>query len=200
MRHSKNRDRSFFRDLCQRFLIVTDGVVTERGYFERVKYLTRDSIRIVARSSKDIDELVNIALAMKSNSDYDFVAVVCDIDQRLQNNKTRETLERAIKLAEQNQIIICLSHESFEVWLLAHFGNVSSRAKERNQAQEMALKKGIVRGRDGKVVVGEIITKGSILVALKEVERMRKVYGSDILSSAPMTDVDMIVKKIRLTP
>ena len=181
MRHSKNRDRSFFRDLCQRFLIVTDGVVTERGYFERVKYLTRDSIRIVARSSKDIDELVNIALAMKSNSDYDFVAVVCDIDQRLQNNKTRETLERAIKLAEQNQIIICLSHESFEVWLLAHFGNVSSRAKERNQAQEMALKE-------------------SILVALKEVERMRKVYGSDILSSAPMTDVDMIVKKIRLTP
>ncbi len=200
MRYSKNRGRLFSRGLCQRFLIVTDGVVTERGYFERVKYLTRDSIRIVARSSKDIDELVNIALVMKSNSDYDFVAVVCDIDQRLQNNKTRETLERAIKLAEQNQIIICLSHESFEVWLLAHFGNVSSRAKERNQAQEMALKKGIVRGRDGKVVVREIITKESILVALKEVERMRKVYGSDILTSAPMTDVDMIVKKIRLTP
>ena len=200
MRHQKNRGILFFRGLCQRLLIVTDGVVTERGYFERVKYLTRDSIRIVARSSKDIDELVNIALVMKSNSDYDFVAVVCDIDQRLQNNKTRETLERAIKLAEQNQIIICLSHESFEVWLLAHFGNVSSRAKERNQAQEMALKKGIVRGRDGKVVVREIITKESISVALKEVERMRKVYGSDILTSAPMTDVDMIVKKIRLTP
>ena len=72
---SHNRLRNA-RKLCRRFLILTDGIITEQGYFERVKRLTRDSIKIVSRGSKDIDKLLELAIKMKDKIDYDVVEIV----------------------------------------------------------------------------------------------------------------------------
>lgn len=192
----KSKKAHSFRGLHKRFLIITDGIITEQGYFERIKRLTRDSIRIVSRSSKDIDKLVELAIKMKDNSDYDHVAIVCDIDQRLQSKKSKKTLIDAISKAERNNIIVSLSNESFEIWLLAHFCRIENVMKNREQAQKIAIKQGIVRGRDGKEIVADRITKDSISVAIKEIERLRGIYGNDIITSAPMTDVDKLVSKI----
>lgn len=195
---SHNRLRNA-RKLCKRFLVITDGIITEQGYFERVKRLTRDSIKIVSRSSKDIDKLVELAIKMKKNSDYDVVAIVCDIDQRLQSEKSKNTLIGAIANARKNGIMMCLSHESFEVWLLAHVGQIKSNMKSREQAQRLALKKGIVKGRDGKEIVVEKITKESIKAAVAEVQRLRGASGNNIIANAPMTDVDKLVSVINLS-
>lgn len=195
-RHNRLRNA---RKLCRRFLIITDGVITEQGYFERVKRLTRDSIKIVSRGSKDIDKLIELAIKMKEKSDYDVVAIVCDIDQRLQSEKSKSTLIKAIANARKNGIMMCLSHESFEVWLLAHVGQIKSNMKSREQAQKIALEKGIVKGRDGKEIVAEKITKESIETAIAEIRRLRGVSGNDITASAPMTDVDKLVSAINFS-
>lgn len=193
----RNRDKKFGRHARKRFLILTDGVITERGYFENIKRLTRDSIKVVARGSKDVDALVEMAIGMKLRSDYDCVAVICDIDQRLYDEKSRRTLVGAMKQAESADVMICLSHESFEIWLLAHLGEVKSEAGNRARAHELALQCGIVKGRKGKEIVPEKITRKSIEEALMEAERLRKTYGSDILKSSPLTDVDRVVRLMR---
>ena len=189
----RNREEKFGRRARKRFLILTDGVITERGYFENIKRLTRDSIKVVARSSKDIDALVDMAIEMRGRSDYNYVAVVCDIDQRLEDLKSRRTLENAIKIAESSGVMVCLSHESFEIWLLAHHGEVRSEARNRVKAHELAVQSGIVKGRKGKEIVPEKFTRGNIKDAIAEAERLRKTYGSDILRSSPLTDVDRVV-------
>lgn len=193
---TKNKKSRQTRKLHKSFLVVTDGVVTERGYFEKVKKLTHDSINVVARCSEDIGALVKRAVEMKNNSDYDVAAVVCDVDQRLQNKKSIIALKNALQLAGGNGVLVCLSHESFEVWLLAHLGRVKSGAGSRSKAHELAIKNKIVKGRDGKEIVTEKITKESILVALEESQRLRKAYGEDILASSPTTDVDKLVFQI----
>ena len=195
---TKNRKIRNSRGLCKRFLIVTDGTITEQGYFERIKRLTHDSIKIISRGSKDIDKLVELAIKMKNNSDYDYVAIVCDIDQRLQSEKSKKTLANAVSNARRNNVIVSLSNESFEIWLLAHFCQVKSAMKNREQARNAAIKKGIVKGRDGKEIVADKITKESIFAAMAEIRRLRGIYGEDIIVSAPMTDVDKLVAIINL--
>lgn len=135
MREKSNQTRNS-RVLHNRFLIITDGVMTEQGYFERIKRLTRDSIRIISRGSKDIDKLVELAIKTKNNSEYDYVAIVCDIDQRLQSERSKQTLINATLNANRNDIIVCLSNESFEIWLLAHFCQIKSVMKNREHAQK----------------------------------------------------------------
>lgn len=195
MREKSNQTRNS-RVLHNRFLIITDGVMTEQGYFERIKRLTRDSIRIISRGSKDIDKLVELVIKTKNNSEYDYVAIVCDIDQRLQSERSKQTLINATLNANRNDIIVCLSNESFEIWLLAHFCQIKSVMKNREHAQNAAIKQGIVKGRDGKEIVADMITKDSVFTAMNEVERLRGVYGKDVITSAPMTDVDRLVSKI----
>lgn len=194
-RNNSSRKPRDHRKLRKRFLIVTDGMITEQGYFERIKQLAYDSIKVVARN-KDIDKLVELAKAIKEKSDYDTVAMVCDIDQRLQNEKSKKTLMHAISVAEKNGIIMCMSHESFEIWLLAHLGQVKSSMKNRAQAHDACIKKGIMKGSNGKEIVAEKITRDSILAAMAEVKRLRNTYGDSILVSAPMTEVDKIMSKI----
>lgn len=194
---TRNNDRKprSIRKLCNRFLIITDGMITEQGYFERIKRLTRDNITIVARN-KDIDKLVDLAIARKEKSDYDMVAVICDIDQRLQTKKSKDTLICAMSTARKNNIVMCMSHESFEIWLLAHLGRVKSNMKNRTQAHDACAKNHITKGHDGKEIVVEKINKQSIMAAITEAQRLRAVYGNDIITNSPLTDVDKIVSKI----
>jgi len=112
--------------------------------------------------------------------------------------KTKIKLIQNIKTAKEEKIIMCLSHESFEVWLLAHLGEVSSEMASRKKAGKEAIKKGLLSGSNGKQVVEKMITPQTITTALKESARLRKVYGANILNSAPTTDVDLIIEKLSL--
>ena len=186
------------REEKRRILIVTDGTVTECGYFEKVKKLSLDVIEIAKRGSKDIDKLVDLAIQRRNRGDYDVVSVVCDIDDRLISQGSRSTLDTAIQEAYRNNIMICLSHESFEVWLLAHAGTVPSAASKRKIASAEAAKRGLVKGRRNKEIVDSKITCESIKCAMKEAERLRATYGNDILKDSPNTDVDKLFRKIQL--
>lgn len=126
--------RAAFRNERKRFLVVTDGIVTEKTYFTYLNDIAHDQI-IVKAKNVDVDKLLDMALDIRSKSSYDGVAVVCDIDERLKSDKSRKLLEETIMRAEENGVEMCLSHESFDIWVLMHSGKkipakVSERASE----------------------------------------------------------------------
>ena len=183
----------------KRILIVTDGVVTETGYFCRVRDISCDVIDIVPRSSKNTRELINLAINRRDGVSikYDFVAVVCDVDDKLDTEKSRKQLEKDEKYAKENNVFLCLTNQSFEVWLIAHIQRVPSDAGERKKASNIAKQLGIVTGKRGKVVVANKIDKNTIRQASDEAKRLRKVYGSNIMSSKPITYVDVVIDIIK---
>jgi len=78
------------RKLNKKIAIVTDGTLTEYGYFQILNRLIKDSIKIYPKTGKDIDELVQEAIRLNNpNFEFDYVAVVCDIDQRLETEKNK---------------------------------------------------------------------------------------------------------------
>lgn len=183
------------RSLRKRYLIVTDGLLTESGYFEKLKPLVNDALEIVAKN-KDVDILVAEVVRRMKRSSYDESFIVCDIDERLKHKTSKKKLIDAIGEAGKNGVKVCLSNESFEIWLLAHKVKVSSADGSRGSAHARAVKLGIVCGNNGKEVGDGIMTKDNIQKAIIEAERLKAVYGGDALTSNPNTDVHELVAKL----
>lgn len=182
------------RQEAKRFLIVTDGILTEKTYFERVNRLSRDNI--IVKKVKHSKDLVSVAQRMQKDGKFDKTYIVCDIDEHCKNTASKTSFEHMINEARRHNIEFICSHESFEVWLLCHKDKVPSMAKDRKYAQKLAEKQKLLKGNNAKVVVDESINKDSILAAIDEAERLRNTYGNHILDDRPTTDVDKIIKNI----
>ncbi len=175
-----------------RYLILTNGQVTELCYFDRINQLTQDSL-VVKHQNGDVKKLVEKAITMKKTGDFDKAFVVCDIDDGLDLPGKRKRLREAEILAKKNGIILILSQESFEVWLLCHvMKKVPGRARHRSDAQDLAVKHGICVGTNQKSIIPTAITKESIATAAMEAKRLREVHGED----GPFTDMDILVDSI----
>jgi RloB-like protein len=110
-----------------RFLIVSEGELTERQYLASIR-------RSLRARSNDIDfippgptspvEIVKRALDLrrKANAEkdpYDFVWCVFDVESKV-DQKARPRLSDAIVMAQQLKINIALSNPCFELWILLH--------------------------------------------------------------------------------
>ncbi|MBQ3320864.1 RloB domain-containing protein [Candidatus Saccharibacteria bacterium] len=186
-------DSNLKRQLNKRFVVTTDGHRTEKGYFEWLKRQTNDVILPKFVKGGMIKAIVR-ASELKKRGSYDYAFTVCDIDEHTQGE-----LKRAQKVAEKLGVVLCLSHESFEIWLLAHLDKkVLSSAANRAVAQSMVKKEGLVKGNDGKYINESKFATNMVKRALIEAERLKKTYGCNILESSPVTDVDLIVGQINL--
>ncbi|MBQ6147764.1 RloB domain-containing protein [Candidatus Saccharibacteria bacterium] len=177
----------------RRFLVATDGERTEVGYFEWLKkkavdiiypkYIKGNLLKVIKRASE-----------IRNKGNYDLAFVVCDKDQHKETE-----LNAAIKISKGLGVILCISNESFEIWLLAHLDKkVDSKASNRKEAQRMAKTARLVKGDDGKIINESRFSIDMVNKALVEAERLRKTYGSNILESSPTTDVDKVVSRIKL--
>jgi len=190
------------REPRKRFKVFTDGIETEKNYFNDLNRIAYDVIDVKAKNSADIDKLVDEAIKCRDNGDYDEVCVVCDIDERLKSPKTKGKLLAALRKAQENDIPVYLSHESFDIWLLAHFGVVPACAQNRTQASQLLISKAVMTGAHHKRFKSDFISAPSVKQAKSECTRLRKAYrGKNILEpTGPVTDVDQLIKKIRITP
>ena len=106
------------------YLIVTEGVETEKNYFENIGKIITELFNnevIVEKITLDVKGtgrstkvLVNEAIKKRSLSSYSDVWVVFDKD----NNTD---FDEAISLAKKEGFNVAWSNESFELWLLLHF-------------------------------------------------------------------------------
>lgn len=114
-----------------RYLIITEGTVTEVNYFQGIKRIidNRYKDRIKVESSQlvlDIKglgrgttKLVNYAIQRRSQENYSEVWVVFDKDNF-------EDFDEAIKLAHSEDINVAWSNTCFELWILLHFQDFGS--------------------------------------------------------------------------
>ena len=188
------------REEAKRFKVITNGTKTEVGYFIRLNRLSIDNIEVEAKKGFSLDEMLEFAqkIIARSNGGYDEVCIVLDIDGQMDTKKEKIKLNKFIEDAKNAKVPVYLSNESFEIWLLSHKITVPRNASKREIATKLALKEGLLDDERRKQVVEEEITVSSIARALVEALRLRKEYGKDITKSKPTTDVDLLVRKIRL--
>lgn len=114
------------RSIKRTVLIVGEGRQTEPNYFREFRLEStvseRFSVTVKKGHGTSPEAVVAEALCYKEQAEnrgeyYDEVWCVLDVE----GLDKRESLERAIVAARQNDIVLCLSNPCFEVWLLAHF-------------------------------------------------------------------------------
>ena len=122
-------------DLGDTFLIVTEGEVTERLYFEKLRAMLQLSaahVQVVHPPCTDAEGLVRAAMSARDNPairrkngevgireivNYDHVWVIFDTDVPQRQSQ----LGPALDLARAEKISVALSTPSVEFWLLLHF-------------------------------------------------------------------------------
>lgn len=126
----QTRGRQYKRlSLRKRYLIVTNGE-TEAAYLENYRGTTGPKIRIVRRL-KDPGLLVKKTLAererrAKQGETFHETWIVLDRDKDAVNNFNELQYQAALKLANENDIEVAFSDDSFELWYLLHYQDVTT--------------------------------------------------------------------------
>lgn len=113
----------------ERILIISEGIKREKSYFESIKKHIQERFRenmILDKVDLDIKgtgrgtmKVVEYALKSRNRHTYSQVWVV--IDKDLFND-----FDEAIKKAENEGLSVAWSNQSFELWYLLHFQDVTS--------------------------------------------------------------------------
>lgn len=114
------------RPIKTTILIIGEGQKIEPNYFFELKLeddvTARFSVTVKKGHGRSPEQVIEETLRHKQRAEnrgeyYDEVWCVLDVE----GSDKRESLERAMLVARQNDITLCLSNPCFEVWLLAHF-------------------------------------------------------------------------------
>ena len=133
------------RVLKQRILLVCEGAETEPNYFDGLKreeeVRRRYVVKVIGGKGKTPEEVVKRAIdraaaERKGGDRFDEAWCVLDVEDK----QKRASLDRAIRQAELNDISVCFSNPSFEVWFLAHLTRSSRSFLDAGQV-ESELKK-----------------------------------------------------------
>jgi len=114
------------RSVKTTILIVGEGQETEPNYFHGLKREDVISANFAVTVKKGhgispehvIHEAINHKERAESRGEI-FDVVWCILD--VEGPEKRDSLDKGVQLARQNNITLCLSNPCFEVWLLAHF-------------------------------------------------------------------------------
>ena len=107
-------------------LIVGEGQETEPNYFRGLIREEAVSAKFAVTVKKgpgySAEAVVKEAIKYKKSAldrhqEYDEVWCVLDVE----GLSKRDSLDRAVALAESNAIKLCLSNPCFEIWLMSHF-------------------------------------------------------------------------------
>ena len=208
-RRQKNRD--LVRSSQQRsekttILIIGEGKETEPNYFRGLRDDKADSsgFKIMVKEGRGgtPEDAVNEAIRLKQQAERrgeGFDEVWCVVD--VEGQEKRESLEAAVRLAEEKGIIPCLSNPCFEVWLLAHFVR-SKKAYHYCDAVVVELNKKWLKQTKQKYQKGDKqiyyrishLTKKAIKNARDVLEQDHQ--GKDRLDGNSSTEVYRLVGKL----
>ena len=136
-------------------LLVCEGRNTEPSYFDQLQaHFLRVRFKAVGEGYNR-ESLVNRALALRQDRNYDEVWCVFDKDPGL--NVPPDSFAKAIELAKNENLRVAWSNEAFEYWLLLHFVEHNGADMQRSQyntALEKQLKplKAAYAGTQSKLI------------------------------------------------
>jgi RloB-like protein len=135
------RRRSPFREVKRRILIVCEGIVTERHYFNDLRIQTKSLVELNIEPGGTPKTLVERAVDFKKSAEkaakrakdenlkFDVVWCVFDVD-------VHPFLAEAQQQARDNGIKAAVSNPCFEFWVLLHFQDQRAHI-ERHEAQRL---------------------------------------------------------------
>lgn len=195
-RSTKKRSRG------KRYLIVTNGKVTEKEYFERLVDLYGLRGRVVidkGAAGRDPKTLVERAADLKAKEDkearrerfdsWESVWAVTDVDA--------VSMFAAQQLARQEAVGLAVSNPCFEVWLIDHMIVCPESCSETKACEKKAQELGVTcsRGKKSKSLekskaIGFPITKERVDKALQNAQ----VHNSDRKRQVRLHSVDQAGK------
>jgi hypothetical protein len=126
------RRRPPFREQLPRILIVCEGIVTEKRYFEYLGRAERISVQLMVQAGGTPKALVERAVELKKSAGaggFDEVWCVFDIDEH-------PLVPDAKQQARDNGIQLAISNPCFELWALLHFQDQRAEI-DRRQTQRL---------------------------------------------------------------
>jgi len=123
----EGRQRSNLKRQNPRFLIVSEGELTEQQYLGAIRRSLRarsNEIHFIPPGPTSPVEIVQRALYLRRQANaekdpYDFVWCIFDVESKV-DQKARPRLSDAIAMAHDLDINIALSNPCFELWILLH--------------------------------------------------------------------------------
>ena len=199
------RTRHVSRHRKTRYLVVSNGAVTEKQYFEALNRMFFEVVIEYKQKAVSPSELAEMACDLKESDEQDDSAdhyrkvwVVADVDQY-------KDIADAERICLKNGIEFIISNPCFEVWLLDHKRPCPSSIQDTESAARAAAKENITTGSNNKYIVADVLTSEAIHMALHNAEQhntANRKRGRESLKStgnlefAPWTDMPEVIKEL----
>lgn len=203
------RQGSARRPRKKRYLVVTNGEVTEPQYFKGLEKELSDVVIEVRSFRRDPSTLAEIASGLKDSESrsgsgskgtpvdgFRKIYVVTDVD-----DYTSQQLQKARRICKEAGMEFVISNPCFEVWLIDHLMACPISCCNSSAAQDKAAELGIVYGSRNKHVSYEMLC-GKSGTACENASRHntdelnRKRARLDKTDFAPWTDMPNLIKKV----
>ncbi len=189
----------------KKYLIVTEGA-TEEVYFSHFK--TRTGPQIVIKDGKD--NKLSLVAAVVAERDarvavgefiigQDEVWVVLDRDKDTSNRRDKANFNAALSLADREGILVAYSNDSFELWYLLHYREVSTALHRRVIDEKLSEHLGrtyMSRHRSGVEDLYEDCVSGQAEAIKRAHALIKKLAGETPENANPSTTVHLLVEKI----
>ncbi len=182
--------------------IFCEGEKTEINYFSKLKTHERISrINIKVKSADKITDAIGVvkyAISFLQNKKRDFEPgdlIYCVLDR---DANTNQHLEKALKLANENGILIIFSNPCFEYWILCHFEYFITTCNPDDMIRKLKKNLGIYRKNDSDIYKK---TQDKIAIAISNAKKIKDTHeknGIKLISreSNPSTYVFELIEKI----
>lgn len=188
-----------------RYLVVSNGAVTERQYFEALTRMFSEVVIEYKQKAVSPSKLAKMACDLKESEEQDDQAdhyrkvwVVADADQY-------EDIAAVERICLKNGIEFIISNPCVEVWLLDHKRPCLSSIQDTDSAIRAAAKAKITTGSNHKYIVDDVLTSEAIDTALHNAvqhntadrKRSREsLKSTGNLEFAPWTDMPEVIKEL----
>ncbi|WP_343898987.1 RloB family protein, partial [Corynebacterium felinum] len=153
----RRRGKAGSRDTKPSVMLVVQGELTERVYFERLKeilHLSNVSIKAVPHSPELIVSRSKQSINRDKNSPFTYVFYVIDVDESSDDQINRAVSEAKESKTKHTQHYVVVSYESFDSWLFAHHRRLCGVHFPRSHIQKELKKLAQIFHGVGLVVVG----------------------------------------------
>lgn len=196
-------------------LIVCEDENTEPYYFQQIKKLfPKETVYVkeigTGKKPKGIVEtaiLEREALSLEIKKDIDEVWIVFDKDDEGNNPTTLKNFNKVWELAEEENMSIAFSNEVFEVWLLMHLMEISSKkpiprseiyALLENRINQNKEFSNFIYSHGNSAVIDVIFKIGNETKAIQRADKLLADHkGKKPIDSNPSTHVHELVRHLR---
>ena len=189
----------------RRYLVVTNGEVTEPGYFKYLESEIGHAVFTIRTSTEDPSSLANLAYRICSREresgtssldGVEAVFVVTDVDAF-----TASQFQSAQHTCKRGEMELVISNPCFEVWIIDHLTVCPESCSVTKEAERKAKDLGLVGGSRNKYVTLDAIdgqlTNACVNAARHNTEERRKRRETlGRMDFGPWTDMPKLIERV----